>query len=150
MAYEFKKLSDVEVVAEPAESANVLIEENGVIKKTPKTAVGGGSSEWDAVIHFNGAKNLDSVSLVSGSYEGIKAKALANEMPKVIVTYEYEYGDMAYSPSIVTSITAYDNDSEIYLSWWEHRILYIISLFSDGSFGDFRFINTDATWTTVT
>lgn len=39
---EFKKLSDVEVVAEPTESANVLIEENGVIKKAPKTAVGGG------------------------------------------------------------------------------------------------------------
>lgn len=50
---EFKRLSDVEVVAEPAESANVLIEENGVIKKAPKTAVGGGlsivynSSEYD-------------------------------------------------------------------------------------------------------
>lgn len=41
MAYEFKKLSAVEVVAEPTESANVLIEENGVIKKAPKTAVGG-------------------------------------------------------------------------------------------------------------
>lgn len=41
MAYEFKKLSAVEVVAEPDESANVLIEENGVIKKAPKTAVGG-------------------------------------------------------------------------------------------------------------
>lgn len=39
---EFKKLSDVEVVAEPTESANVLIEENGVIKKAPKSAVGGG------------------------------------------------------------------------------------------------------------
>ena len=31
---EFKKLSDVEVVAEPTESANVLIEEDGEIKKT--------------------------------------------------------------------------------------------------------------------
>lgn len=41
MSYEFKRLSDVEAVAEPAESANVLIEENGVIKKAPKTAVGG-------------------------------------------------------------------------------------------------------------
>ena len=38
---EFKRLSDVEVVAEPAESANVLIEENGVIKKAPKTTIGG-------------------------------------------------------------------------------------------------------------
>ena len=44
MAYEFKKLSDVEVVAEPMETANVLIEENGVIKKTPKTAIGGDDS----------------------------------------------------------------------------------------------------------
>jgi hypothetical protein len=37
----FKKLSDVEVVAEPIDSANVLIEEDGIIKKAPKTAVGG-------------------------------------------------------------------------------------------------------------
>ena len=37
---EFKRLSDVEVVAEPAESANVLIEENGVIKKAPKSEIG--------------------------------------------------------------------------------------------------------------
>lgn len=47
---EFKKLSDVEVVAEPAESANVLIEEDGVIKKAPKTAVGGaggGVTSWN-------------------------------------------------------------------------------------------------------
>lgn len=44
MAYEFKKLSDVEVVAEPTESANVLIEEDGVIKKVPKSTVGGSSS----------------------------------------------------------------------------------------------------------
>ena len=43
---EFKKLSDVEVVAEPTESANVLIEENGVIKKAPKTAVGGGGGGY--------------------------------------------------------------------------------------------------------
>jgi hypothetical protein len=42
---EFRKLSDVEVVAKPTNSANVLIEENGVIKKAPKTAVGGGGSE---------------------------------------------------------------------------------------------------------
>lgn len=39
---EFKRLSDVEVVAEPTETANVLIEENGIVKKAPKSAVGGG------------------------------------------------------------------------------------------------------------
>ena len=43
MSYEFKKLSDVEVVAEPIETANVLIEEDGVVKKAPKSAIGGAS-----------------------------------------------------------------------------------------------------------
>ena len=51
MAYEFKKLSDVDVVAEPTESANVLIEENGVIKKAPKTAVGGSDGGGDFIIN---------------------------------------------------------------------------------------------------
>lgn len=38
---EFKKLSEVEVVAEPTKSANVLIEEDGEIKKIPKDKIGG-------------------------------------------------------------------------------------------------------------
>ena len=42
MAYNFKSIVDVEVVAEPTETANVLIEENGIVKKAPKSAVGGG------------------------------------------------------------------------------------------------------------
>ena len=39
MAYEFKKLSDVAVVETPTDTANVLIEEDGVIKKVAKDAV---------------------------------------------------------------------------------------------------------------
>ena len=39
---EFKKLSEVEAVRAVQDNANVLIEEDGVIKKAPKTAVGGG------------------------------------------------------------------------------------------------------------
>lgn len=41
MAYEFKKLNDVEIVETPIDTANVLIEEDGVIKKAPKSAIGG-------------------------------------------------------------------------------------------------------------
>lgn len=37
---EFKRLSDVEVVETPADNANILIEDNGVIKKTPKINTG--------------------------------------------------------------------------------------------------------------
>lgn len=39
MAYEFKKLSDVAAVETPADTANVLIEEDGVIKKVAKEKV---------------------------------------------------------------------------------------------------------------
>lgn len=41
MATEFKKLSEVTVLEEAAETAYVLIEENGEIYRVPKTAVGG-------------------------------------------------------------------------------------------------------------
>ena len=41
MAYDFKKLSDVATVETPADTANVLIEEDGVIKKAAKDKVGG-------------------------------------------------------------------------------------------------------------
>ena len=41
MAYNFKSIADVEVVEKPTNAANVLIEENGVVKKAPKSAVGG-------------------------------------------------------------------------------------------------------------
>ena len=38
---DFKKLSAVDTVESISDAATVLIEENGVIKKAPKTAVGG-------------------------------------------------------------------------------------------------------------
>lgn len=43
MAYGFKNLATVDAVTEAAESANVLIEENGKIKKVPKKQIGGGN-----------------------------------------------------------------------------------------------------------
>jgi hypothetical protein len=42
MSYEFKRLSDTEMVATVGDSASILIEENGVIKRAPKDEVGGG------------------------------------------------------------------------------------------------------------
>ena len=78
MAYEFKKLSDVEVVAEPTESANVLIEEDGVIKKAPKTTIGGNTG-WDAVICQQYENGQESFSFVTGSYDEVRRKLLASE-----------------------------------------------------------------------
>ncbi len=98
MAYEFKKLSDVEVVEAPTDNANVLIEEDGVIKKAPKTAVGG-NGEWDAIIDCgegmpNGYTDESLFVFEKGDYNAIKAKWDEGEMPKIMLKYFDEYGDV--------------------------------------------------------
>lgn len=42
MALEFKKLSEVTAVEEISDAANLLVEDNGEIKRAPKTVIGGG------------------------------------------------------------------------------------------------------------
>lgn len=90
MAFEFKKLSDVEVVAEPSESANVLIEENGVIKKAPKTAVGGAGGggadgevgyDFDAEVSGDENYNLTVTAHSVLSYAEFKDKILGGSKP---------------------------------------------------------------------
>lgn len=89
MAYNFKSIADVEVVAEPTESANVLIEENGVIKKAPKTAVGSaGGSEADLVIEINQHiedATIDNVSIISGSIDAVYDAFENGNFPEVEV-----------------------------------------------------------------
>lgn len=90
---EFKKLSDVEIVTELAESANVLIEEDGVIKKAPKTAVGGaGGANWDAIFEVvEGSSGFfSSVSLVLGDFDTLASKVRAGTFPKVLIRYAYD------------------------------------------------------------
>lgn len=99
---EFKRLSDVEVVAEPTESANVLIEENGVIKKAPKTAVGGagGSDTPDMVITVNGSSSAaivsDTFNITDGSMENVFAAFHEGRYPKVKVRFHL-YENDAYT-----------------------------------------------------
>lgn len=87
MAYEFKKLSDVDVVAEPTESANVLIEENGVIKKAPKTAVGG---DGEVFIKFNVDLNEGTVSCDSSFNEIVEA--FSNGFPMIYMLNKTTHG----------------------------------------------------------
>lgn len=87
---EFKRLSDVEVVAVPAESANVLIEENGVIKKAPKTAVGGaGAVEWDAIFEVveGSSGYFASIDLIFGNYQDLANKLDNNIFPNVLIKF---------------------------------------------------------------
>ena len=50
---EFKKLSAVDAVETVSETAHVLIEEDGVIKRAPKEEVGGGAPKKELVYEWN-------------------------------------------------------------------------------------------------
>jgi hypothetical protein len=115
---EFKKLSDVEVVAEPTESANVLIEENGVIKKAPKIAVGGGD-EWDAVIDCGeGLPSDDSDTTLfifkSGNFNALKSKWDKGKLPKVMIEFIDEYG-YVFNHRVPSQSITYVNDDDSFL-----------------------------------
>jgi hypothetical protein len=49
MSYEFTKLSEVEFAEQPSTEANILIEDNGNIKRTSLSNVGSGSSSGTGV-----------------------------------------------------------------------------------------------------
>ena len=83
---EFKRLSDVEVVAEPTESANVLIEEDGVIKKAPKTAVGGVGGNNIIAVTFT--RKTDGSIISSMTYDEIVGAAQTGAFIYGIEMYE--------------------------------------------------------------
>ena len=125
MAYNFKSIADVEVVAEPAESANVLIEENGVIKKAPKTAVGGAGGEADLVFKVGCSgmplahpkylpKNMTKPIIVSGSLEAVLEKMANGKIPVVKVQYqaynESSAGKFGYGAEYICDTELYATD----------------------------------------
>ena len=55
MATEFKKLSEVDVLEEVAETAYVLVEENGEIYRVPKTAIGRAGGAQGMVVELTAA-----------------------------------------------------------------------------------------------
>ena len=77
MAYEFTKLSDVEVAEQPSNVANILIEDNGDIKKVPVSSIGGNNSSSNQtgsgveVINFTVGYygNLEELDLVNYAFD---------------------------------------------------------------------------------
>lgn len=71
---EFKRLSEVEVVAEPSESAKILIEEDGTIKRLDKLELGGGKADWnqndpDGEGYISNRPFYDEMTVVSTLFE---------------------------------------------------------------------------------
>ena len=124
----FVKLSNVDMVTEPTESANVLIEENGEIKRAPKSAVGGAKEvEPDMVISidkssfyiYNNGLNPEEIRIVSGSIDNIQNALLNQRMP-------------------VVKIVHYNNDSNHYFTAEEYTSCYV---YTHDTYVEIRYIN---------
>ena len=137
MALEFKNMATVDVVETVADEATVLIEEGGVIKRAPKSEVGG-KSEWDAVFVVDDVYNIsvDTVHLTSGSFDAIKEKVDANDLPKVLIISSYEYGDVctSYAEPIHLQYNKTANFFTIYYrSSWNNSDIYRFSICPDNT-----------------
>lgn len=90
MATEFKKLSEVAVLEEAAETAHVLVEENGEIYRVPKTAVGGaGGGIKTAIIRDSGYLNaISGVSTMTSQTPAVTYECIN-------MTFEEAYETMA-------------------------------------------------------
>ena len=90
MATEFKKLSEVTTLEEAAETAHVLIEENGEIYRVPKTAVGGAGGGIKTAI-IRDSRYLNAIAGASAMASG--APAATYEC--INMTFEEAYETMA-------------------------------------------------------
>ena len=90
MATEFKKLSEVTTLEEAAETAHVLIEENGEIYRVPKTAVGGAGGGIKTAI-IRDSRYLNAIAGVSTMASA--APAVTYEC--INMTFEEAYETMA-------------------------------------------------------
>lgn len=99
MAYEFKKLSEVEAIEALSDTANVLVEDGGVIKRVPMSNT---ASEYDAVIDLGvytdmvSLSDLTGWSVPAGIVALITEKVNAGTMPKILGKIAYSYYDVLH------------------------------------------------------
>lgn len=119
MAYNFKSIADVDMVEAPAETANVLIEEDGVIKKAPKTAVGGETPDLVISIDGNPYLNItsDKISFTEGSLDNVLAALSEKRIPIVKLRFFVETDpDYCYNASeLMANVYRYGTD--LYFSY---------------------------------
>lgn len=124
MAYEFKKLSEVEAIETLSETSNVLIEDGGSIKRVPSSAVGGNSGgiaeEYDMILkmscsgtYINNNLNTDSIIIEKGIPSEIVSKMKSGTLVKAIIKLEHTY-DVLYTKYITPleiSVSAHSTNS---------------------------------------
>lgn len=108
-AYGFKDIATVDVTELVSESSHVLIEDGGVIKRAPKSQVGG-AQNWDVEMEID-YYNYKS-TLISGNYNDVYNKIMNGELPNIKLKVFYEYEDKETSVQKPAFISVIHNEDE--------------------------------------
>lgn len=92
MAYEFKKITDTEVLTEVPETATVMVEINGEIKRTPGAGIGGGC--LGIIYHEVGSSNTREQR--NFNWEKIIDTYNKNQIPEIHLVEVYPQGKVMY------------------------------------------------------
>lgn len=106
MSYEFKRLSDVEVVEQPLSTANMLIEEEGVIKKAP---IGKNNNHDFIIITLAGGEDL-SLATCNKSYDEVLEMLASGNISYIYMKYVTP-SSMGWGPS-AQGIRAFGSGSQ--------------------------------------
>lgn len=90
MAYEFKRLSDVDFVENATDAANILIEDQGVIKKVPKTTIGGNNNSIVVTIPLQDS-GAPSATNLSDVIPGATCNKTYSEVLQMLASGDIEY-----------------------------------------------------------
>ena len=111
MAVEFKKLAGVDTVETATDAANVLIEEDGVIKRVPKTEVGGSGGSEPEVVIIDTMGGTEHVAYVKQKM----IDSLDNNVPTI---FYFEFTDGIY---LVSSINRKDGQINFSVVTYESK-----------------------------
>ena len=135
MAYNFKSIADVETVEKVENSANMLIEENGIIKKVPKTAISSNNDRYDIIFYYHNHEDIVEVLHGDCSYDNIVNKIALHEPLFVGFMYTGLGSPSHYTQMICTSIhhTTWGEEGYITFSFYDHGNAHSITLYPDNT-----------------
>ena len=127
----YKKITDVDVLAEASETTNVLVEENGSLKKVPAAAMGGGNGNFVFIDRHDPDADDDTAYTCSVTYDELVNMFNNKEISGTVVRELYNSNGNQYFYNVTSIILSTNGVFGIrYMDNSESRILFY---FSDGT-----------------
>lgn len=108
------------------DEVDVLCVENGELKRKEGASLGGGNTEWDAIFVLEGGSSVGSSSpvMATGTYETLKAKIDAGEVPRAYVSWKRVYSGVTYHERAIVVQVSYSaaDSGDIYVYFYNRDV----------------------------